>query len=466
MSSTPFRRATVKTPLRNDLILESELCVSRLKIGLPVGMSWDGIREQWRSNYSSLIVVTIAEKGVHTRSFSADTGMAECLLVGTKRAPSGEPRAVFVILSRQPKTTLEGEMIAEAISKIIDESGIRTLEDGPFGGSRILLGDISVGEALDCPLPVTGAWQMVGLKDITLAQTAYQISTGCLWVEGMSADARVQIPICSVRDACERIGPHDLDITGSEIKNDGLPQGPFEKVSGVPNGAAYPCLWNHDNSRERHLVVQPDSHCRIREVDGEVPPELQERANVRWATAARAHYNRDLQFNSQSLTVAMTPERAIGGRAWPTVNFRNLDHEFAFALWSNSTLGLLCHWWMSNKTQKGRGTTTVTSIPEITTLDVRALSESQHAQARGVFERLSELRFLPFDQVDEDEARAELDRSLLVDVLGLDPRLCETGGVLERLRRKLAAEPQIHADKRTGVVFTPDGETSRRRRER
>jgi hypothetical protein len=118
---------------------------------------------------------------------------------------------------------------------------------------------------------------------------------------------------------------------------------------------------------------------------------------------------------------------------------------------------------MSNKTQTGRGTTTVTSIPAITTLNVRALSDAQHARARRTFERLSGLRFFPFDQVDEDEARAELDRSLLVDVLGLASGLCEPGGAMERLRRKLAAEPQIHANKRTRLVFTQDGETSTRR---
>jgi hypothetical protein len=184
---------------------------------------------------------------------------------------------------------------------------------------------------------------------------------------------------------------------------------------------------------------------------------------VRWATATRAHYNLDFQFNSQSLIVAMTPERAIGGRAWPSVVFEKASHEYAFALWCNSTLGLLCHWWMSNKTQSGRGTTTVTSILAIATLNVRALSDAQHAQARRVFGLLSERQFLPFDQVAEDEARAELDRSLLVEVLGLDPALCETGGPMERLRRKLAAEPQIHADKLTRLVFTAEGETSIRR---
>jgi len=77
---------------------------------------------------------------------------------------------------------------------------------------------------------------------------------------------------------------------------------------------------------------------------------------------------------------------------------------------------------------------------------------------REAFEALADERLLPFDQINEDPARAELDRRLLVDVLGLSPQLCAPGGPMERLRTKLAAEPQIHSDKRTRVVFTDDGE--------
>ena len=272
-----------------------------------------------------------------------------------------------------------------------------------------------------------------------------------------------EIPVAQIADLCSRIGPHHLDITGSQIKSDGLPQGPFEKIDGVPQGAAYPCLWNHDRRRERRLLVQPDSHCRIRSVQGVVPDTLVERAEARWATATRAHYNLDLQFNSQSLIVATTEQPSIGGRAWPSVIFEDRSHEFAFALWSNSTLGLLCHWWMSNKSQAGRGTITVTSIPSISTLDLRALSAAQHIEAESAIEALSGERFLPFDQIDEDPARAELDRRLIVDVLGLDPGLCEVGGPVERLRRKLSVEPQIHSNKLTRLVFTETGERNVRR---
>ena len=221
----------------------------------------------------------------------------------------------------------------------------------------------------------------------------------------------------------------------------------------------FPCLWARESKQQRSLIVAPDSEGQI----ADVSPEGSEQAARIWETATRAHYNRDVQFNANSLIVAMTERPAIGGRAWPSVILGDPEHEYAFALWCNSTLGLLLHWWTANKTQAGRGTTTVTAIPRIPALDVRALTPAQHEAAREAFEALRGERFLPFDQIDEDHARAELDRRLLLDVLGLPPSLCAEGGPLALLRRKLAAEPQIHGGKRTRVVFEGGGERTERR---
>lgn len=424
------------------------------------GKSWERIRRLLRNEYSSPLIVTIAERGSHSRSFSADTGIAECLFVGRKVRTASRKvrRAKFIVLRGQPNDTFEGEQLAHAISRTLKEKNVRCLENGPFGGTRVLIGDSLVGEVLDCPLPEGGAWQMVGISDSSLGQSAHQITNGKLWVEGMPVQRVTNIPVATIGDVIKRIGPHHLDLTGAQIKSDGLPQGPFERVAGLPAGAAFPCLWNHDARRERRLVVIPDSHCRVREVDGRVPVELVARAESRWSTAARAHYNLDLQFNSQSTIVAMTERPCLGGRAWPTVVFQDPMHEFSFALWSNTTLGLLCHWWMSNKSQAGRGTSTVSSIPTLTTLDLRALTVEQHSAAKRAFETMAQERFLPFDQIDDDPARAEIDRRMLVDVLGFSSDLCCDGGPMSRLRAKLAAEPQIHSNKKTQLVFTANGE--------
>jgi hypothetical protein len=290
-----------------DLAHRKTAQLGTLALVLPLssmsGKSWEDVRNLWRREYSSLLIATIAERGSHSRSFSADTGMAECLFVGNKSRQEGQySRANFVILGGQPKNTLEGELIAQAITTEVVNGNIRKLEDGPFGGTRILLGETFQGEIVDCPLPSMGAWQMVGIRDITLGQTAYQLANGKLWIEGMSAASVPDVPVARIGDVCRRIGPHHLDITGAQIKADGLPQGPFETIPGTHPGMAYPCLWNHDSSKERRLVVLPDSHCRIREVSGKVPDVLLARAEARWATAARAHYNLDLRFNSQLST--------------------------------------------------------------------------------------------------------------------------------------------------------------------
>jgi len=445
--------------LAHRKLAESGMMALVLPLSAMSGGSWEGVRRLWHDKYQDIRVITIADKGTHTRSFSADTGMAECLVLATKRETvERRPRAIFSILSGQPKTTLDGELIGHAVNIAIAGHNVRRLEDGPFGGSSISLGKTIVGEMIDCPLPDEGPWPLVGISSIDLGQTAYQLSQGRLWIAGMPAKHALQLPIVRIGDICKRVGPHHLDITGAFVKSDGLPQGPFEKHDGIPAGASYPCLWNHDAKRERHLIVDPDSHCQIRAVRGRIPQRLQERAAERWKSAARTHYNLDLRFNSQSLILAMTDRPCLGGRAWPTIIMQKREHEFTFALWCNSTLGLLCHWWNANKSQDGRGTTTVSRVPGILTLDVGALSKEQHQVARAVFKKLAKKRFLPFDQIDEDEARAELDRCLLVDVLGLAPDLCKPNAPLDLLRQKLAAEPQIRGGKKTRLVFTSDGE--------
>ena len=81
------------------------------------------------------------------------------------------------------------------------------------------------------------------------------------------------------------------------------------------------------------------------------------------------------------------------------------------------------------------------------------LRENQIDAAKATFDELKDREFLPFDQIDEDSARAELDRRLLVDVLQFPEWLTDTGGPLELLRRKLAREPQVHGGKKSRVVF-------------
>ena len=481
---------------REDGVIALVLPLSTLS-----GTAWELARQKIRNEYTDIIVVTIAASGSFQRSFSADTGMAECLLIARRGGPADPPRALFAILESQPDSAVASELIADEITRAIRSGGIRRLEDILIGGSSIKVGDTSAGLLIDCPLPASGPWTMAGIDDVFLAQSAYHLARGKIALADSSQNDWPTIPITDVGSLADR-GPYHADIN-QDTTTTGAPRGPFQiispQITAVPT---YPVLWAHNAKVERNLVVESDSEGQIKTVSpkylsyiesqarrqhGYVGESLDDRmksivadrvlkaeddllqdALRVWATATRAHYNRDLQFNSQSLIVAMTERKCIGGHAWPSVIFENLEQEYAFALWCNSTLGLLMHWWTCNKTQSGRGRTSVTGIPNIPTLDTRTLSDEQHAAARKAFYAMRGLRFLPFDQIDEDPARAELDRRLLVDVLGLPSSLCEPDGPIDLLRRKLAAEPQIHGGKKTRVIFyedsDDDGQTIHRER--
>lgn len=414
------------------------------------GGSWGAVREQWCARYINTIVVTIAAAGNDEASFSADTGMAECLLIAQKNgAINSRSRAFFAVLNRQPSSALQGELVASAIRRAVDGGQVQHLEDRPGAGTPIEVGGEYYGYVLDCPIEGKADWPPVGIADASLAQTAHHLALGQLFPLGAPNASALTVSIVPIDKIAKR-GPVHRDICSDNY--DGTLRGPFELIKPAHHPVpTYPMLWAHDAKMERRLIVDSDSEGQVKKSTDQ--SGVNNKAAQIAATATRAHYSTDVRFNSQSLIVAMTERKCIGGRAWPSVIFENPAQEYAFALWCNSTLGLLLHWWTSNKTQSGRGTTTVTEIPHIPALDVRALSADQHLAARAAFHALQDRRFLPFDQIDEDPARAELDRRLLVDVLGLPESLCKAGGTMDLLRRKLAAEPQVHGGKRTRVVF-------------
>ena len=356
------------------------------------GGSWSAVREQWCSRYTNTIVVTIAAAGDEDASFSADTGMAECLLIAQKNGVrNSRARAVFAVLNRQPSSTLHGDLIASELLRAVDDGQVRRLEDRPGVGTPIRVGGEYYGYLLDCPLEGNGDWPLVGIADASLAQTAYQLERGRLFPLDEPTASALTIPIVPIGEVADR-GPVHRDICSDNY--DGTLRGPFHLIKPAHHPVpTYPMLWAHDAKKERRLVVESDSEGQIKSAPDQ--SDVDEKAARIADTATRTHYSTDVRFNSQSLIVAMTERRCIGGRAWPSVIFENPAHEYAFALWCNSTLGLLMHWWTSNKTQSGRGTTTITEIPRIPSLDVRALSAEQHLAARTAFHALQDRRFLP-----------------------------------------------------------------------
>jgi len=369
------------------------------------GKGWEKARTALASHYTNIHILSIATTGSTKRAFSADTGMAECLVIATKQRQSARC-AAFSNLPDRPASLLEAAVEAK------DSKG------------KAVLGNI---------LDAGGA----GVLSARVIESAQSLQVGTLSLPRQPETT--PIPIVRL-GAVTRRGLYDLDISGAP------PRGAFSirpiQKNEVPD---YPSLWNHDAKRERRLIVFPDT-C------GHVDAEHARKAALDWKrTASQLHANRDFQLNSQSLAMCLTPEKCLGGRAWPNILPVEKRHEIPLLLWCNSTLGLLTFWWKGARQQKGRSILTITAIPDLPVLDPRTLTNSQLDHCRAIFDDLKGCEFLPANEAYRDETRKYLDHKLLfgiTSVLQLDPGL-EEG--LDLLRKQWCAEPSVHGGKNTGI---------------
>jgi hypothetical protein len=166
-----------------------------------------------------------------------------------------------------------------------------------------------------------------------------------------------------------------------------------------------------------------------------------------WDTASHCHSNRDFRFNSQATAMQFTPDKTIGGRAWLSVQLATPEQEKALVAWGNTSFGLLLYWWHANKSQDGRGSIGKETLQSLPVLDVTSLTPAQLTAAVAVFDAMRGKELKPFNEIDRDPVRCELDERFARDVLGHPQPVFAAGGPLERLRMKLAQEPSIRGGK-------------------
>jgi hypothetical protein len=401
--------------------------------------------------YKDLVLISIAGAGDDDSSFSADTGMAECLVVGvkvktdeaeflqdvTKRASE---RAIFVVLKERPPSQLFGSSTARQIRSLIEAGNIRKLEDGPVGGTQIHFGDDVVGQAMSAPLPTAGVWNPSRIADLSLAQAAYQLSEhGLLWLPGIQKSQAKQLPV-SLVGHIGHVGPYHSDIDGL-VQNGGI-RGPFEHVPVQDDQTpTYPILWSHKADRERAMMFEADCEGLIR--DGADDDKV---AKV-WASASHCHFNQNFRFNSQATAMQYTSRKTMGGRAWISIKLKSSKHEKAVVAWANTSIGLLLHWYHANKQQSGRGNIGRSSLDSLPVLDCGGLTEEQLTAAVKIFDDLKSQDLLAVNEIHKDPVRRDLDERFAAEVLGLPVSWTLPGGTLALLRAKLSNEPGIAGSK-------------------
>ncbi len=430
--------ATAFLDLADLKIADGGILAFVLPMTFATGSAWENARNLIRQRYTDIRIVTIAAPKSRLQSFSADTDLAECLLIARRGTPQGKNRyATSIVLTRRPQTPMEGTVFAGLIKESLLDGKVLPLEDSPVGAGTVRFGEEIIAHITEAKLPESGFWGFAGVRDFETVQTAYQLAKrGRLWFPGGTQKDSHGVAIAPIGEFAQP-GPIHRDING--INPDKTMRGPYTIIPILPNKVpTVPCLWNHDHTKETCLEVKPDTEAVLRNID------LVSKAQKIRATVSRVHWNLDFGFGSQSTNVVMTAVKSLGGRAWPSITLQNEIYEKAFTVWHNSTLGLLLRWWNSNRQQAGRGIMTVTTIPAMPSLDVRQLSKAQLKTADKIYDEMKNQPMLSFHRLHKDKTRHELDRRVLVDMLGLPHGICAENGPLQLLREKLAAEPSIH----------------------
>ena len=392
-----------------------------LPLAIVSGGAWSRARRLLAREYRDLTVVTIAAAGdSHERAFSADTGIAEALVVAVKRdepveADESSANALYVNLRWRPRSLVEATEIARAVDRLPESrSGLVYIghdEAGCFIRASVADGGCS------------------SLRSPVVAEAALGLGTGTLRLPH-TREAKT-LPVTKLASIGAR-GLYHMDISGKETSQDGIPRGPFDVIPVRDVAPTYPMLWAHNAARERRLIVEPDS-------EGWVRQDCEDKALDVWETATRLHFNRDFRLNSQGLAACLTPKRSIGGRAWPNFCLNTFERgEAAVVLWANTTLGLLWFWWIGGRQQQGRAIISITQLPSLLAVDLRQLSDTQIQRSQAIL-RLSRTRVSPGQRGISRRNRQALDEAVLI-------RSARSAGIHPRTASPAAASVVSGAD--------------------
>ena len=424
----------------------SFLCVAEKKIkeGGRIGFvlpltaafqkSWEKTRAMLIRCFKDIAVVSKAGMKGGDEALSADTHMGEMLLVGTRRSlleersrRNGEsisPDEVKCItLRKTPASQGEANEYARSVQKGLDAM---QGDNHPIFVGKEELGQITTFR------PKNGEpWSFLGALHPELAYNAQKVKTGNL--RDIQKDTHIPFtcPMTTLGSLFE-IGPtHHLigHLMDKERIGAFLLTPISRKVEAEGEDVA---LWEADAGDQSRLSVLPTHKASLWN------EEIRKRIASKKSTL---HYARGMRWTSQSVLVATTAQKVFGGRAWTSLIHEDERVCKAFALWANSTLGMIIHWTQGGRTQVGRAVTQVKAIHAMPCPDLAKLSDKALDGAVEAFKKLSTLDLLPACQAHIDAARGRIDEAV---VAMLDLPREQALPSIQTMQKWWCAEPSVH----------------------
>ena len=424
----------------------SFLCVAEKKIkeGGRIGFvlpltaafqkSWEKTRAMLIRCFKDIAVVSKAGMKGGDDALSADTNLAEMLFIGTRLSLLEErsrgngknisPTEVKCItLRRTPVNQGEASEYARSVQKALDTM---------HGDNKpIFVGKEELGQITTFRPKVGEPWSFLGVLHPELAYNSQQIKEGSLRDMQKGNHIPVTCPMTTLENLFE-VGPtHDL--IGHLMDKDRRGAFTLTPISRkVEAEGEHVALWEANAGDQSRLLVLPTHKASLWN------EEIRKRIASKKSTL---HYARGMQWTSQSVLAGTTVQKVFGGSAWTSLLHEDERVRKAFALWANSTLGMIIHWTQGGRTQEGRARTQVKAIHAMPCPDLAKLSDKALGGAVEAFKEFSTLDLLPACQAHTDATRGRIDEAV-VAMLGL-PR--EQALVSIRTMQKWwCAEPSVH----------------------
>lgn len=405
--------------------------------------SWTNSRAMIELEFSNIIALTTLNGNM-----SADTGIKEMLLVATREKPDMDPSRgnnKNIIKKRHEGgikihcVNLKESISETGIASVVADQIIKeTLKDCKFNTIRpIKIGEQEVGNMFLFQGSGYGSpWYPLGADNISLISVAQRLLNGTISFSGESIS--IDLPMCSLGNVLQ-VGVGEDSI--GHKPNSKSPRGVFElhRISDHDETSMYEdlSLWEVNSKTQKSIVVKP-SHKAV--PSPEMNKSEVDRNKIR-KYKSNLFYSNAINWNSNALLCAMTESKVHGGRSW-----RALSHEKSsllpmFALWLNSTFGLLIQWTQGQKQQPGRSVIRTKAIHKVPIPNFNKLSEIQILKAQRYFEDIKNKTLKSSIQVVNDPVRIEIDNAV-VDILKLPNRV---SSILEIVRKMWSEETSLRS---------------------
>ncbi len=413
----------------------------RTTLGQPA-RGWEKFKEQLAEQYRDVMVVSIAQYEEMDAAFSQDTHIAEAMVIAhrTRAGEKTDGTAAYVNLNRAPRDREDAartaRLVRETLARGVPEGHTERIRAQPETAGAETAGTETLGTITRMAILTGIPAPMAGVLDPEVVKDAVLLERGEIQIGGYWIPAR--IPMTTIEQLGDR-GP-----TGGEVAR------VLEKM-GVAEEDAFPMLQGHDCTEQRTLAARSERLLRPRS-------GMEEKANRMFnEKGSLLHISDTCRYNSQSTAACITTEPAIAGRGWTTVRIPGGDRfEKSVAAWMNGTMGLIGHWCMSNHTQHGLGQADRSQVMKMRILDLKALSPTQLGMMERIYEEMAHTPMLPVNEAWRDPERAELDRRIIEEVLGLGPEVTQA---VRAMCDALCREPSVQGRKGARVYRRDEMET-------